>query len=118
MTAQMSRHSRTLTAYVVRLLEYPRWVIERDVDFTDCGQQGVFDAAIADCIGCPFGAACRWLNQHRTPSTENAPFGDLVAALDAAVLYLQATAPHKRGCDCDTCDWLRDARRFLRAQQK
>ena len=118
MAAQTSRNSRTITAYLAKLLEYPRWFIEREVDFTHCSQQGVFDAAVEDCANCPFGAGCVWLNQHRTPSAANAPFDELVTALDAAVLYVQTAARHARGCRCATCAWLRDARRFLRAWKK
>jgi hypothetical protein len=38
---------------------------------------------------------------------------ELVAALEIAVDYLQSGNHHDRGCHCDKCSWIREARRFL-----
>ena len=35
MTTLTGRNTRTIVGYVITLLDYPRWVIEREVDFTD-----------------------------------------------------------------------------------
>lgn len=109
-----SQNTRTLTAYVASLLEYPRWMIERDVDFTDCSHGGKYDCDVAACVICRFGSACLWLNRHRTPSTMGAPLDELIGALRGAVHYTQSTITHEHGCHCETCAWLRDARRFLK----
>jgi hypothetical protein len=114
MTTLTGRGTRTITGYVYTLLELPRMVIERDVDFTNCRHRGVWDASAPECIDCHFGDACRWLNQHRTPRLDSAALDELVHALDAAVRYIQSQTRHKKHCSCDTCKWLIEARAFLR----
>lgn len=110
------RSTRTISGHVTQLLEYPRWVIERDVDFTHCPYDGRFDDNVGECADCKFGAACRWLNQDRTPTTDAASVEELVDALQTAVTYLQARVSHSRACNCDTCSWLHAARHFLHAR--
>jgi hypothetical protein len=118
MTTLSRRNARTLTGYVDSLLDYPRWVIERDVDFTDCHFQGTYTASDKRCAECLFGDACRWLHLSRAPASEDDPLPDLVKALATAADYLQATYSenHERGCDCETCLWLRQVHRFLHSQ--
>lgn len=112
------KNTRTITHYVATLLDYPRWVIERDVDFTDCYQGGNYDDADTRCTGCEFGHACRWLNRHRTAPDINSPLDELIIALDTAVLYLRSSGhseePHPGNCECDTCQWVLEAKSFLR----
>ena len=117
MTIQTGRNMRTITAYVSTLLEYPRWIIEREVDFTHCRHNGLYKHDTAECASCRFGAGCRWLNQERTPAMDTASCDELILALEAAVQYLQSTAAHKKRCGCDTCAWLRKARQFLHARK-
>jgi len=107
------RSTRTITGYVIQLLEFPRWYIERDVDFTHCRHSGRFDHDDSECVNCHFGTACQWLNQERSPDVGRGSATELVAALEAAVEYLQTRIRHDRGCHCDNCSWLREARRFL-----
>ncbi len=119
MTMLSRRNARTLTGYVERLLDYPRWVIERDIDFTDCHFQGAYTASDKRCTTCLFGDACCWLKLSRAPASEDDdPLADLINALTTAASYLQATHSenHEKGCNCDTCLWLRQARRFLHSQ--
>lgn len=112
------RNARTLSGYVDSLLDYPRWVIERDVDFTDCHYQGTYTESTDRCTTCQFGVACRWLNLAQPPASPDDPLMELLNALKTAADYLQATYSegHERRCDCETCLWLRQARRFLHAQ--
>lgn len=109
------RNARTISGYVESLLDYPRWVIERDVDFTDCLYQGTYTASADRCKSCEFGEACRWLSLARLPASPDEPLPELIAALRTAADYLQAnySENHERGCTCETCLWLRQARRFL-----
>ncbi|MCJ7589840.1 MAG: hypothetical protein MUO51_00640 [Woeseiaceae bacterium] len=118
MMTQTGRDARTLTSYVDILLDYPRWIIERDVDFTDCRYQGRYTASAEVCTTCLFGDACCWLKLARTPASPDDPLPDLMNALRKAATYLQATYSenHERGCSCETCLWLRQARRFLHSQ--
>ncbi len=114
-------NTRTLTGYVITLLEYPRWVIERDVDFTDCHLRGTYVIDDTRCVSCQFGAACCWLNVNCEPPSPNAPLDELVRALGTAVDYLRAStvtrSRHARDCECETCQWLHEAGRFLRIRR-
>ncbi len=118
MTTLTGRGTRTITGYASKLLEHPRWVIERDVDFTQCHYDGHYDDDIAVCVQCSFGAACRWLNQSRSAATDVGTVDELVAALQTAVQYLQANPRHSKGCQCHNCSWLREARQFLHSQSQ
>jgi len=50
--------TRTLEAYVSDLLQYPRWIIEREVDFTDCRYDGHYNAYLPECVNCQFSRGC------------------------------------------------------------
>ncbi|MGI9249459.1 MAG: hypothetical protein ACR2QI_10610 [Woeseiaceae bacterium] len=115
------QNTRTITGYVVTLLDYPRWIIEREVDFTDCHLSGSFDADDKLCDSCSFGQACCWLNKNRTPPSLQASLPELLQALGTAVEYLRSTnqsePTHRQDCDCDSCQWLREAVAFLRTHR-
>jgi len=119
MTTLTGRNARTLSGYVESLLDYPRWVIERDVDFSACHYQGVYTASAKRCTSCQFGAACQWLNLAQLPKSSGPPLSELMNALMTAADYLQVTYSenHEHGCRCDNCLWLRQVRRFLHSQQ-
>jgi len=119
MTTHTGRSARTLTGYVEILLDYPRWIIERDVDFTDCHHQGIYAASAEVCTTCVFGEACLWLRLTREPPSPDDPLSSLLNALTRAADYLQAnySAGHPRGCGCENCLWLRQVRRFLHSQE-
>ena len=116
--ATLTNKTRTITGYIADLLEYPRWVLERDVDFSSCRYGSHYNAFIEECTECQFGTACRWLDQHRSRSLEDASLEQLTDALEAAVEYLRATHRHKKTCYCKTCRWLREARHFKRSHLK
>lgn len=115
------QNTRTISGYIVTLLEFPRWVIERDVDFTECHLSGGFDEQDSQCVSCQFGRACCWLNRHRASPSPGAPLDDLIDALQTAVEYLRGSGigqdAHQPDCECDTCEWLREARGFLRTHR-
>jgi hypothetical protein len=121
MTTLTGRSTRTITGYLVTLLEYPRWLIDREVDFTNCHLTGTYDAADDKCMQCTFGEACVWLNQNRGEPRLDSPLPELLGALDTAVGYLRSeyhgSDEHGRHCDCDTCDWIREASNFLRTHR-
>jgi hypothetical protein len=111
-------NTRTLRAYVTDLLELPRWIIERDVDFTACQYGGHYNAFLPQCVNCRFGRGCRWLNQQRTPDTQEASLDELVEALGGAVEYLQSTQGQHAEEHADIRVWMREARRFLRSRRE
>ena len=117
MAMETTSNTRTLRAYVTNLLRYPRWVIEREVDFTDCPYDGNFNAFLPDCVNCQFGRGCRWLDQQRSPDIADAPLDELIEALGDAVEYLQSIDPEERVNDAETIAWLREARRFMNSRQ-
>jgi hypothetical protein len=121
MTTLTGTSTRTITGYVVTLLEFPRWLIARDVDFTACHLRGEYDADDGICTRCEFGSACRWLSTNRQPPTMDTPLADLVDALRTAADYVRRKRGsgelHDRDCECDTCQWLHDASNFLRAHR-
>ncbi len=121
MTTLTGRQLRTISGYIATLLDYPRWFIDREVDFTDCHLKGRFAPHDRCCEDCRFGSACRWLNQNRLEPTPETPLPDLVDALRTAVSYVRReysdSADHARDCDCDTCEWLREASAFLRTHR-
>ena len=111
-------NTRTIAGYVKVLLDYPRWVFEREVDFTNCLYSGRYESSDDRCTTCHFGAACRWLNLRQPAPTASDPLPELLSALDAAVVYLRSpdreNAAHDRHCRCETCTWLHNAKSFLR----
>ena len=116
MAMATNRNSRTLRVYVSDLLEYPRWIIEREVDFTDCSYAGHCNAFLPECVHCKFGRGCHWLDQQRTPDIADAPLVELIEALEGAVEYLQSTKRQDRTDEDDVRDRMREARRFLRSR--
>ena len=121
MTTLTGRQVRTISGYVATLLDYPRWFIDREVDFTDCHLHGRFAPDDPSCADCHFGSACRWLNLNRLEPAPDSPLPDLVEALQTAVGYMRRERPdiadHARNCDCATCEWLHEASAFLRTHR-
>lgn len=113
-----TRNTRTLRVYVSGLLEYPRWVIEREVDFSDCPYAGHYNAFLPECVNCQFGRGCRWLDQQRTPDTGDAPLDELIQALESSIEYLQSTERQEGVDEADVRDWMREARQFLRSRRE
>ena len=111
-------NARTLTKYTESLLEYPRWIIERDVDFTHCQFHGLYTPTVQQCTSCQFGEACSWLNLAPRLVPQDDVLPDLINALTTAAEYMQQApaADHKSGCHCKTCEWLRTTRQFLHSR--
>ena len=111
-----TRKTRTLRAYVSDLLKYPRWIIEREVDFTSCPYNGHYNQFLLQCVNCQFGQACRWLDRQRTPDIQDATLDELIEALGGAVEYLESTHRQRGDEYVDARAWIREARRFLRSR--
>lgn len=117
MTIEPTGKSRTLSAYAADLLQFPRWVIERQVDFTNCKHGARFSDTTSDCIECRFGPACYWLNCHRTPNTDNASLREMTGAIESACDYLSSLENQSSADKNDIDDWIREAHRFLGSQR-
>ena len=116
-TTQSGSHSRTITGYLAHLLEYPRWLMECDIDFTQCPYHGRYENFVAECKTCIYGEGCKWLSSYTISAIKEAPLTDLVDALESAVDYVagRQQAEHQSNCVCDNCKWLRKTRQFLRS---
>jgi hypothetical protein len=112
---ESTRKTRTLQAYASKLLQYPRWIIEREVDFTDCRYDGHYNAYLPECVNCQFSHGCRWLDQQRAPDIGAAPLDELIKSLGDAVEYLKSPKRRQDIDDDDLRAWMREARRFLRS---
>ena len=117
MTTVTGSQTRTILGQLTLTLEYPRWLIERDVDFSNCANSGHFNEFLPLCENCGFGPACKWLNGAHGADMSDAPLSELIAALSGAVEYIRERkiASHARDCDCESCRWLVPARRLLRS---
>lgn len=116
MTTLTGQHTRTIAGYLMQLLEYPRWFIDREVDFTECRHFGRYDDELGECAECRFGEACQWLNQKRLPLTDVGGVDELIVALQTAVEFVQVRTNHDKRCRCDSCRWLLEARQFLHSR--
>jgi len=117
MTTVTGSQTRTILGQLTLTLEYPRWLIERDVDFTNCANSGHYNDFLPLCKNCRFGPGCMWLNTARSADTSDAPLPELIAALSGAVRYVSEykIVGHGHHCDCETCKWLVSARRLMRS---
>ena len=87
-TTQSGSHSRTITGYLAHLLEHPRWLMECDIDFTQCPYQGRYEDFVAECETCIYGEECKWLSSYTISAIKEAPLTDLVDTLENAVDYV------------------------------
>jgi hypothetical protein len=117
MTTVTGSQTRTILGQITLTLEYPRWLIERDVDFSNCTNSGHYNEFLPLCKSCGFGPGCRWLNSAHSADIADAPLPELIAALGGAVKYIgeRKIAGHGHHCDCESCQWLISARRLLRS---
>jgi hypothetical protein len=117
MTTVTGSQTRTILGQLTLTLEYPRRLIERDVDFSNCTNSAHYNEFLPLCINCRFGPGCMWLNSARSADTSDAPLPELIAALGSAVKYIgeRKIAGHGHHCDCESCQWLMSARRLLRS---
>ena len=105
---------------VIELLSYPRYLILSEIDIVECPHHGYYDNTDSGCKQCELGDECQWLfdNEAFIALTRRS-VEDLINALDFAVNYtaFQVDNHNARACVCESCDWLREARRFLRQHE-
>lgn len=101
---------------IIDMLEFPRQIIRGQIPLETCAHAGNFSSGDSGCLVCETRMECEWL-YHSDESTALAqkPLDAVVDALSLAVLYVDACvtrAGHGRGCHCEACDWLKQARRL------
>ena len=117
MAMETNGSTRPLRDYVSDLLQFPRRIIEGEVDFTSCPYDSHYNPFLPECDNCQFGRACHWLDQRRTQTTNDAPLDELVQALKGAVNYLQSAHRRQESDDAELRDWIEEASRFLASRR-
>ncbi len=108
---------------IIDVLVYPRQVAKANVDLTNCPHSGFFKVLDKKCEQCSKSYECEWLN-----STDE--FNDLAAkpmeflyrALTFGIDYVDAQVADQDHdadiCECESCEWIRNARRLLHEYSK
>jgi hypothetical protein len=103
---------------VVRALVYAREVLRDHVDWQTCAHAGQYCGEDVSCEYCYYGSECQWLCMNDECSAlQLRTLEELQASLEFAVQLLHsrpAEIGHSQStCHCDTCSWLRRAKRIL-----
>jgi hypothetical protein len=106
-----------LKTAVIRMLDYPRSLVRRNVELHDCPHAGQFADTDARCRLCEFTMECHWLCQNdEFVALGEKSIDKIVEALSFALGYVDAETTiwgHRRQiCRCEACIWLRSAQRL------
>jgi hypothetical protein len=104
---------------LIEALTYPRLFVLKEIDLKDCPHDSVFEGTCDRCHNCGLGQECHWLsclNDFADMSDKS------VHTLHASLLYsikmihghFEKMRHHSRFCDCEPCNWTRDAKRLSR----
>jgi hypothetical protein len=103
---------------IIEALTYPRILLMSNMDVETCPQNGYFNPAHPSCQHCGQGEECYWLNCNDEFSVlATKPIDMLYESLLFSIDYVDAycsRADHNvRRCACESCDWVRKARRIV-----
>ena len=106
----------------IEAMTYPRILMAAHIDANDCPMHRYYNPEHGSCQACEQGIECHWLNQNDEFSAlVNQPMEALVATFEFSVDYVDAYLSREnhslRFCACDSCMWLRDARRLIKSYQ-
>jgi hypothetical protein len=106
----------------IEAMTYPRMLMTSHIDASDCPMNRYYNAEHESCQLCEQGEECHWLNRNDEFSVlMEQPMEALVATFEISVDYVDAYLTREnhssRRCACDSCCWLRDARRLIRQYQ-
>lgn len=88
------------------------------MELNECPHYGHYHAADQGCEECLYGAECQWLcTSDECSALAVKELEHLMASLEFAIHYLH-THPtggghNRKTCRCDTCSWLRQAKRLI-----
>ena len=104
---------------VLKALEFPRSAILPSISARQCHRGGYYHATDPACELCWLRQECRWLSSQNDFIALGArPVSEMVGSLKEAIKHLDAhrhEAHHNAlACCCDSCRWLRDAKRLLK----
>ena len=102
---------------IIEALTYPRMILLADLDGEYCPQHLFFNHAHKACQMCEQGEECHWLNVNDHISVlAKKPMDSLYESLQFCIDYVEAQCRHVehsvRWCACESCDWVRSARRL------
>ena len=102
---------------IIEALTYPRMLLMSNLDIDECPQNGYFNPEHASCQCCDQGEECHWLNcNDEFTVLATKPMKMLYESLIFSIDYVDAQsgrANHNvRRCACESCDWVRKARRL------
>ena len=108
---------------MIEALTYPRILLLVNLDLDDCPQNQYFNPAHKLCQHCEQREECRWLNCNDHFSVlARKPLEALYGSLMFCIDYVgaeSARANHNvRWCACESCTWVREARRLAREYSK
>lgn len=102
---------------IIEALTYPRILLLANLELEDCPQNRYFNPAHPSCQLCYQGKECQWLNCNDQFSVlVEKPIEILYESLLFSIGYVDAQcsrASHNvRRCACESCHWVRRARRL------
>ena len=104
---------------IIDALAYPRILVLANLDADECPQNLYFNAAHPTCRHCHQGEECRWLNRNdefTMLSTKpiEALYESLLFCIDFVNAQCAYASHNTRRCDCESCQWVRQARKLAR----
>ena len=114
----MSQHV-VIRRKILDALAYPRQVAKANIDLSTCPHSGFFKTLDNRCSACSKTYECDWLNSTDSFSDLAArPMEFLYRALTFGIDYVDAQTNKQNhdaeNCQCDSCEWLRNAREVSR----
>jgi hypothetical protein len=100
---------------ILKLLQFPRLLVEEGLELEDCPHAGMYDGVDRRCLDCYQGIECEWLgNSDAFSALEVRRPGGLSKTLEVSLCYVQAAIAEwghdLRSCHCQACNWHREAR--------
>lgn len=104
---------------IIEALTYPRIVLLANLDGEECPQNRNFNPAHPSCQHCCQREECHWLSCNNEFSVlAEKPIKTLYESLLFSIDYVDmqcSCASHNvRRCACESCQWVREARRLAR----
>ena len=103
---------------IIEALAKSRVLVRDQVEWHDCIHAGHYSGQDTECQFCNFEFECQWLSRNdEFVVLEHKATKTLVDSLEFAETYVDAIitrrAHDRRTCQCESCCWLRHARRLL-----
>lgn len=109
-----------MKAKVIATLAYPQSLVGGVQDLEECRHAGLFSSAARDCATCAQERECHWLYKNgEYAALEDKSLRELEDVLAFALGYVDSMVLQRQhnssSCKCESCVWLRSARRVYHA---